>query len=197
VRDDPACALPTVDDFRARATKAEVESAVPETTAAKLNEVQERLLDLLTFDSIDERPADEPRYDWTARVIGRGLPVSSGAYPLPYLQSGHMMMVLTLLLSTSVTYPGFPLTEVPTEYREILQQGIGLTYGINALAAVYARGIAERKQEPVNFWTAKTFLLGGLALDELAKAVPDPLPEYKQRQQRQQRQRESEDTNVL
>ena len=45
--------------------------------------------------------------------------------------------------------------QVPTEYREILQQGMGLTYGINALAAVYARGIAERKQEPVNFWSVR------------------------------------------
>jgi len=184
VRDAPGVALPTLDDFRAREREATEGSPAPETVAVKLEAVQERLLELLTFDTIDERPVNEEPYDWTARVIGRGLPNNAGAYLLPYLQSGHLLLALTLLLSTCVSYPGFPLTEVPAEYRELLFQGLTLTYLINALAAVYARGIAERKQEPVDFWTVKTILFGGLALNELARAVPDPLPEYKQRQQR-------------
>ena len=31
------------------------------------------------------------------------------------------------------------------------------------------------KEEPVNFWFAKVFLLGGLALGELSEAVPTPV----------------------
>lgn len=62
--------------------------------------------------------------------------------------------------------------QVPEAYRSILLEGIGICYGFNAAAAVYARGIAAEKQEPVNFWSAKVFLLGGLALGELSEAVP-------------------------
>ena len=58
---------------------------------------------------------------------------------------------------------------VPDEYRALIKEGLAINYVINAAAAVYSRGIAERKQEPVNFWTAKIFLFGGLALDELCK----------------------------
>ena len=45
--------------------------------------------------------------------------------------------------------------QVPEEYRAILLQGLGLTYGTNALAAFYARGIAEAKQEPAAFWMVR------------------------------------------
>ena len=34
-------------------------------------------------------------------------------------------------------------------------QGIGITYLINAGAAVYSRGIAEKKEQPVTFWFIK------------------------------------------
>ena len=63
---------------------------------------------------------------------------------------------------------------MPSEYRELLLQGIGLTFAINAACAVYARGIAAQKNEPVNFWFGKVLLLGGLALGELSDAVPVP-----------------------
>ena len=46
---------------------------------------------------------------------------------------------------------------------------------MNTLCAVYARGIAAAKEEPVAFWTVKVFLLGGLALGELSEAVPAPV----------------------
>jgi len=131
-------------------------------------------MELLSFDTIDDRPKNEPEYDMTARLIGRGLPNNAGAYVLPYLQSGHMLLLGVLLLCTLVSYPGFPLTEVPAEYRSLLLQGLGLNFALNLAAAVYARGIAERKQEPLGFWSAKVFLLGGLALGELSEAVPEP-----------------------
>jgi len=59
--------------------------------------------------------------------------------------------------------------QVPDEYRDLIHQGLILTYAINAAAAIYARGIAETKQQPVNFWCGKVFLFGGLALGELVQ----------------------------
>ena len=50
---------------------------------------------------------------------------------------------------------------------------------INSGTAVYARGIAATKQEPVVFWMLKCLVFGGLALGELTQAVPDPAPPKK------------------
>lgn len=180
-----ASSLPTMDSFRARDNQAKAAPPVassggfqpggaPAPPATPQELVQERLFELFSFDTIDERPADEPAYDWTARIIGRGLPNKTGAYLLPYLQSGHMLLIGVLLLCSLISYPGFPLTQVPDAYRSLLLQGLGLNYLINAACAVYARSIAERKQEPVTFWSVKVFLLGGLALGELTEAVPEP-----------------------
>ena len=79
-------------------------------------------MDLLTFDTIDDRPVDEEPYDWTARVIGQGLPTKAGVYPLPYLYAGHGLLLICLLISCLINYPGFPLTEVPEEYQSLLLQ---------------------------------------------------------------------------
>ena len=104
-------------------------------------------MDLLSFDSIDDRPENEEPYDETARWIGRGLPSKAGVYLLPYLQSGHFLLVLVLLLCSSIYYPGthriprpphpagrvplpmrtcagFPLTTVPEEYRNLMREGL-------------------------------------------------------------------------
>ena len=83
-------------------------------------------------------------------------------------------MLLVLLLACSVTYPGFPLTQVPADYRELLQQGLAVTFVVNTGCAWYSRGVAAKKRESVWFWMVKCFLLGGLALGELVNAVPDP-----------------------
>jgi len=177
-----ASSLPTFDDFKARdealRTPPPMDAgyrAPPTPPATPQEMVQERMMELFSFDSIDDRPKDEPEYDTTARLIGRGLPNKAGVYLLPYLQSGHMLLLGTLLLSSLVSYPGFPLTQVPDAYRTILLEGIGINYLMNAACAVYARGIAAEKEEPVNFWSAKVFLLGGLALGELSEAVPMPV----------------------
>ena len=134
-------------------------------------------MELMSFDSIDERyeaPADESPYAWADRLLGRGLPNKAGAYYLPYIQSGHMLLLGVLFLCSLISYPGFPLTEVPDAYKSILLQGIGITFLINAGTAFYARGIAEAKGEPVLFWMFKCVVFGGLALGELAEAVPMP-----------------------
>jgi len=173
--------LPSFDDFRRRdeqlaASKAANNGFSATVASLPKNNAQaarEKLMELFTFDRIDERPVNEEPYDLTARLIGRGLPNKAGVYFLPYLQSGHMLLIGVLLLSSLVSYPGFPLTQVPDEYRTLLLQGFGITYVLNLACAVYARGIAERKQQPLNFWFIKVLLLGGLALGELTDAVPD------------------------
>lgn len=191
--------LPSLDDFKRRDDEAaakevrrsrrggrgaEESTAPPSEAAAAKPEgpmsASEKLMELLSFDAIDERPAvEQAEYDATARLIGRGLPNKAGAYLLPYLQSGHMLLLGVLLLSSFVTYPGFPLTQVPDEYRNLLKEGLVLNYVFNLAAAFYSRGIAEKKEQPVLFWTVKVALLGGLALGELSEAVPDPKPKGK------------------
>lgn len=205
VQDSPGLPLPSFDDFRRRdeaaagkrvpgfgfdapAFSSRGSTPAPPRFDAPLGAASpggtdpsgaERLMELLSFDTIDERPANEDPYDATARLIGRGLPNKAGAYLLPYLQTGHMLLLGVLLLSSSISYPGFPLTEVPEEYRALIHQGLAITYAFNAAAAIYCRGIAERKQQPVNFWSAKVLLLGGLALGELSEAVPEAPPPKK------------------
>ena len=134
----------------------------------------ERAFELLSFDTIDERPAAEESYDLLDKILGKGVANKADAFYLPYLQTGHVFMLLVLLLACSVTYPGFPLTQVPADYRELLQQGLAVTFVVNTGCAWYSRGVAAKKRESVWFWMVKCFLLGGLALGELVNAVPDP-----------------------
>lgn len=194
VQDKVGVALPSLDDFRRRDEALESSSRRRrsegvELSPSKVDEpipaaptAQEKVFELLTFDKIDDRVerSDEAPYDFTARLIGRGVASQGGAYLLPYLQTGHILLLLVLLLSSSISYPGFPLTQVPDEYRDLLKEGIVINYIVNTVCAVYSRGVAAAKQEPVNFWCAKIFLLGGLALGELTQAVPD-LPKAKTR----------------
>jgi len=187
-RRDIADVLPSFDDFRRRDEQAAAQAAAslelpatrgsyktrPAAPPTAEDSVQDKMMAMLSFDGIDDRPVNEDPYDFFDRLIGKGLPNKAGAYYLPYLQTGHMLIIIVLLLSALISYPGFPLTEVPDEYRALIWQGLGLTYLINVGAAVFSRGIAEAKEQPVGFWMAKVFFLGGLALGELKEAVPDP-----------------------
>ena len=102
-------------------------------------------------------------------------PQRSGCGAPPYLQgrgerhgtgSAAPIFAATLILAAKASR-GRPLL-LPRA------QGLGVTYLINVGAAVFSRGIAEAKEQPVGFWMAKVFFLGGLALGELKEAVPDP-----------------------
>lgn len=204
VQDKMGVDLPTFDDFQRREEAEAGESGVsrrasrrrereqnddrvrqqayapPPPPAAPVAPVektaQEKLMELLAFDTIDDavEKSNEGPYDMDARMLGRGLASTSGAYLLPYFQTGHMLLLVVLILCSNVSYPGFPLTTLPDEYQDLIKQGIVITYLINAACAVYCRGIAAAKEEPVNFWSVKVFLFGGLALGELTNAVPDP-----------------------
>jgi hypothetical protein len=110
-------------------------------------------------------------YDMAAALIGTGRPNKQGIYVLPYLQSGHILLLLVVLLCAFVYYPGFPLTELDDEIREWLKRGLGLTYLVNAVLAGFAYRAAKLRSQPPLFWAAKTALLGGLSFQELRTNV--------------------------
>mmetsp|Transcript_8690 Transcript_8690/g.18526 ORF Transcript_8690/g.18526 Transcript_8690/m.18526 type:complete len:453 (-) Transcript_8690:22-1380(-) len=119
-------------------------------------------------------------YDLTAAVIGAGRPTKEGTYILPYLQNGHIIGLLIVLLCTFVYYPGFPLTQLPDEAREQLRHGLLITFVVNAVLAIAAVNEAKTRKQPVVFWAVKVFLLGGLALNELqtnTRAPGSPMPD--------------------
>jgi hypothetical protein len=90
--------------------------------------------------------------------------------PVPYLQTGHGIILLTVLLATYVYAPGNPLTAFPLEIREFLKQGLMVLFSINAVLGVQAAFIATSKDLPALFWAVKCFLLGGIAFYEINQA---------------------------
>lgn len=113
-------------------------------------------------------------YDLTAAMIGTGRPNKQGVYVLPYLQSGHILLLLVILLCAFVYYPGFPLTELDVETTDSLKAGLALTFTVNAALSVVSYREAKKRSQPALFWTLKTSLLGGLALQELKSNAPLP-----------------------
>jgi hypothetical protein len=97
-------------------------------------------------------------------VFGRG---SILGIPIPFLQSGHLVVAFLSLLSAAVYDPGTPLTSFPPEIRAFLWHTMKITYTINTVIAVQAYFQARRKHMSGIFWSVKTFLLGGIATYEL------------------------------
>lgn len=114
----------------------------------------------------------EGEYDLASAIIGTGRPNKQGLYVLPYLQSGHILLLLIVLLCTFVYYPGFPLTELDDSIRTWLQRGLALTYTFNAGLGVLAFQEAKKRGQPATFWGFKTAFLGNLALSELRNNAP-------------------------
>lgn len=90
--------------------------------------------------------------------------------PVPYLQTGHGILLIITLLGALVYAPGNPLTEFPPEIRQFLRQGLMVTYSINFVLALQAFFNARSKNLPGVFWAAKTFLLGGVAYYEITQS---------------------------
>lgn len=90
--------------------------------------------------------------------------------PVPYLQTGHGILLLVTLLAALVYAPGNPLTEFPPEIRSFLKTGLTVTYSINLILAVQAFLLAQSKNLPSVFWAGKTLLLGGVAFYEISQA---------------------------
>ena len=80
-----------------------------------------------------------------------------------------------------VRYPGFPLTDLPTEIREALRGGLFVVMGINVLLAVAAATVvAGKKGQPGLLWVGKCLVVGGLAMDQLLQ-LPDEKDKEKKR----------------
>ena len=176
--------LPSVADLeqkRQRTAAAVAKTMETETQAVKKEPRIKRkdlkeLRDLLELDpSADMLPETFAEdYDMTSMLLGEAGRDFLGIGQA-YLQSGHLILVLTCILCAFVDYPGNPLTQFPNEIRDFLKTGLFVTYTINAVLAVLAVFRAAEKRLPVPFWTAKTFLLGGLAFDELNRSPAQAL----------------------
>jgi len=106
-------------------------------------------------------------YDIIPSIFGSGKLLN---IPVPYLQTGHGILLIISLLSALVYAPGNPLTEFPAEIRNFLKQGLAVTYSINTVLAVQAFFVAKSKNLPAFFWAAKCFILGGVALFEVSNS---------------------------
>lgn len=89
------------------------------------------------------------------------------------LQVGHFIGALGVVLMAFVEYPGFPLTNLPSQLRGSLQGGLATIYGINLVMAVIAALSAPGRNQPALLWGAKTFAVGGIAYDQLMQ-IPTP-----------------------
>ena len=153
-----------------------------------------RVLQLNPFaDADDTMFFDE--YDIIPSIFGSGKLLG---IPVPYLQTGHGILLLTTLLAGFVYAPGNPLTEFPIEIRNFLKSGLAVTYAINTVLAVLAAINAKSKNLPAVFWFFKTFLVGGVAYYEITQAKDpskinaksDGTMEENNRQSKRRRERE-------
>lgn len=125
-----------------------------------------RVLQLNPFaDSDDTMFLDE--YDIIPSIFGSGKIIN---IPVPFLQTGHGILLITTLLAGFVYAPGNPLTEFPIEIRNFLKEGLAVAYAINTVLAVLAGINAKSKNLPVLFWAIKTFLVGGVSYYEITQA---------------------------
>ena len=60
-----------------------------------------------------------PRYDAFSSILGEGKPFVGIANS--YLQSGHTVLLVLVLLCGFVDLPGFPLTSLPYDVRQFLK----------------------------------------------------------------------------
>jgi len=158
---------------------AEVDDPVKRLTK-KFKIDRDQLMNLVAADPdfmFQSEVAKDDTYDMTAAIIGAGAPTKDGIYLLPYLQNGHMAALAVCLVCAFVYNPGFPLTSLPDEIRDLLQKGIMITYVINFALALSVFQEAKIRGQSVAFWFVKVFLLGGLALNELQTNIR-VLPEY-------------------
>lgn len=107
------------------------------------------------------------QYDIIPSIFGSGKLLE---IPIPYLQSGHGILLLISLLAALVYAPGNPLTEFPVEIRTFLTQGLIIVYSINFVLGILAFSQAKNKNLPAVFWFLKTFILGGIAYYEITQA---------------------------
>ena len=165
--------LPDLGDFMQKTggkrdsdRKAETKLLKSEKVDRKNKEEYLRALELNPFADADNSIfLDE--YDIIPSIFGSGKIVG---IPVPFLQTGHLVLGVVVSLAAFIYLPGNPLTEFPREIRTFLKQGLGVTYSINAVLAVFAFLSAKSKNLPPVFWAVKTLLIGGIAIYEIDNA---------------------------
>eukprot|EP01031_Cornospumella_fuschlensis_P031249 gene31249-37761_t len=156
----------TVDDMKKK--KDQDEADKPKVDRSNRREYL-KLIELNPFADADETLFQD-EYDIIPSIFGSGKLMN---IPVPYLQTGHGILMVVSLLAAFVYAPGNPLTEFPPEIRTFLQNGLLAVYSINLVLAVQAAFKAKAKHLPVAFWAMKTLLLGGIAFYELGQ-TKDP-----------------------
>jgi hypothetical protein len=129
-----------------------------------------RVLELNPFADADESMFTK-EYDSFQGIFGEGKLLR---IPIPYLQTGHGILLVIILIAAFVEAPGNPLTEWPGEYRQFFQEGLMYTFSINLVLSIQAFLVARKKNLPSAFWAVKCLLLGGVAFYEVQEAT-DPL----------------------
>eukprot|EP00904_Undaria_pinnatifida_P013031 jgi/Undpi1/8859/HiC_scaffold_25.g11321.m1 len=129
-----------------------------------------RLLELDPEADSEEGLFTTESYDAFSSILGEGKPFVGIANS--YLQSGHTVLLVLVLLCGFVELPGFPLTSLPYDVREFLKTGLLVVYVINAGISYLSYLEAKRVGQPAGFWAVKGFFLGGLAFNELSQIEP-------------------------
>lgn len=125
-----------------------------------------RVIQLNPFADADDSMFLE-EYDIFQSIFGTGKLMN---IPIPYLQTGHGILLIIVALAAFIYAPGNPLTEFPPEIRAFFRNGLTVTYTINAVLAVVGFQRAQSKNLPGIFWAVKCFVLGGVAFYEISQA---------------------------
>eukprot|EP00639_Heterosigma_akashiwo_P033603 CAMPEP_0194725294 /NCGR_PEP_ID=MMETSP0296-20130528/25907_1 /TAXON_ID=39354 /ORGANISM="Heterosigma akashiwo, Strain CCMP2393" /LENGTH=314 /DNA_ID=CAMNT_0039629693 /DNA_START=174 /DNA_END=1114 /DNA_ORIENTATION=+ len=177
VKEGKGLALPELKDSRSRRKKRKQEQQAEleaESSPISRKDIEEfkKMLDLEP-QLEPGRILPEEEVDLAALVLGVGAR-KFFFVERAYLQAGHLVLTAVVLLCAFVEYPGLPLTELPYELRDFLKAGLAVVFAINAVlagaAGVTAKGLGN---QPVGFWVGKTFLLGGLAYDQVTSIADE------------------------
>jgi len=167
--------LPDIREQRQR--KKEKEDLVKEEEAEvefkpKINrrdvEAMRKLIEIQPFGDADPSNFEEEEYGAVSALLSEKTQPFLGI-PAGPIQVGHFIGAMGVVLMAFIEYPGFPLTNLPTPLRACFQSGLAVVYLINIVLAVFATFKAEERGQPKLLWAAKTFAVGGIALDQLTQ----------------------------
>jgi len=171
--EDKVFQLPDLNEYLAETTTEEAIKRQKEREAALSVKVDRsdmneygRVLALNPFADADEDMFQE-EYDVLQAIFGSGKLLY---IPVPYLQTGHAILLIVAFLAANLYIPGNPLTEFPLEIREFLRSGLLVIMGINFVLAGLAWKIATEKNLPGLFWAIKCFFVGGISFYEITQA---------------------------
>jgi len=177
-KSDAALDLPDIKSSvkkRKKKKQQKDKSASPQAPQKKIDrsdmESFSTLLELDPSADMDESYFADREYGTVSALLGEGARKFLGV-PLPALQIGHFFGLLTIILMSTVVYPGFPLTDLPVAIRVAIRNGLCVVAVINLLMALGTGVVVEKKGQKWPLWFAKTLVVGGLAFDQLMQ-LPD------------------------